>query len=183
MTICWHRLNIYFMLTLALAVLCGCQSAETKRKKQPSRLGLYLEVNPDAANGSEFVPIYREKPVMMNIQKQPFLAEDRIKEAKVLDVMGGFAISSQFDRQGSWLLEQYTAANRGTHFAIFSQWAGPPEEKLNKGRWLAAPKILKHITDGLVIFTPDATREEAEQIALGVNNVAKKLKTGQEVGW
>jgi hypothetical protein len=33
----------------------------------------------------------------------------------------------------------------------------------------------KRITDGVLVFTPDTTREEAENIALGLNNVAKSL--------
>ena len=43
-----------------------------------------------------------------------------------------------------------------------------------EGRWLAAPRINKRIADGVLVFTPDATREEAEQIALGLNNLAQK---------
>jgi hypothetical protein len=171
------------MLTLALAVLCGCQTAESKRKKQLARLGLYLEVNPDATQSSEPVPIYRGSPVIMNVQKQPFLGEKMIKEAKVIDVVGGFALVIQFDRKGTWLLEQYTGANRSRHFAIFSQWVQPPSEELNNGRWLAAPKIADRITDGLVSFTPDATREEADQIALGLNNLATKLETNSKWNW
>jgi hypothetical protein len=44
-------------------------------------------------------------------------------------------------------------------------------------RWLAAPVISHRIGDGVLVFTPDATREEAEEIALGLNNVAKKTHT------
>ena len=81
----------------------------------------------------------------------------------------------QFDRHGSWLLEQYSTQNLGRHFAIFSQFAAPPDQKLNQGRWLAAPKLTQRITNGVLTFAPDATREEAEQIVVGLNNVAKKL--------
>ena len=42
-------------------------------------------------------------------------------------------------------------------------------------RWLAAPVISHRISDGVLVFTPDATREEAEEIALGLNNVSKKV--------
>ena len=86
----------------------------------------------------------------------------------------------QFDRRGTWLLEQYSTANLGKHFAIFSQFPSPPDAKLNQGRWLAAPRINQRIPDGVLTFAPDATREEAEQIVLGLNNVAKQLKKGSE---
>jgi preprotein translocase subunit SecD len=178
-----NRFNIYFVLAVALAGLCGCHTAEGQHKKQLARLGLYLEVNPDTTGRSEEVPIFRENPVMMNVQKQPFLTEANIKVAKVIQVVGGFALSVQYDREGALLLEQFTAANRGKHLAVFSQWTRPPDDKLNKGRWLAAPKISSHISDGFIAFTPDATQEEAEQIALGLNNLARKLETGQEPKW
>jgi preprotein translocase subunit SecD len=173
--------NIY-LLGLAASVaflICGCQSAESKHKKQLSTLHLHAETNPDPMGKSERVKVFRAEPFWVTIDKQPFLTEAFVKEARVIDVMGGFALQIQFDRQGTWILEQYTAALRGRHIAIFSQFADPGQEKLNEGRWLAAPLIATHITDGLLTFTPDATREEANQIALGLNNVAKKLQAGK----
>ena len=74
-------------------------------------------------------------------------------------------MSIQFDHQGTLLLEQYSTLNRGRKFAIFTQFG----DKLKESRWLAAPIISRRITDGLLMFTPDATREEAEQIARGLN--------------
>ena len=34
---------------------------------------------------------------------------------------------------------------------------------------------MRTITNGVLIFTPDATREEAERIVLGINNAAEEL--------
>ena len=73
------------------------------------------------------------------------------------------------------MLEQYSAANPGKHFAIFGQWG----EKLADGRWLAAPLITHRIADGMLSFTPDMSREEADRLVLGLNNVAKKILKGQ----
>jgi len=131
-----------------------------------------------------------------------------VSEAKVVNTLGGFALHIQFNREGMLLLEEFTGANRGKHLAIFSQFAtlsdhdhpasgdahaagvtnasghahAGKKEKLNQGRWLGAPRINQHISDGALIFTPDATREEAEQIALGLNNVVRKAhgKKGEE---
>jgi len=114
------------------------------------------------------------------IQKEAILTQSDVKEAKVVDVVGGFAMRVQFDHRGTLLLEQYSSEHVGKHFAIFSQFAAPPDEKLNHGRWLAAPRITHRIGDGALVFTPDATREEAEQIALGLNNVAKQLDKKSE---
>ncbi len=172
------RFNIYFVALLAAALACGCTSDKTKRNKEVSTLRLHIEANNDGSNLIKTVPIYRDQPFMLTVQREAFLTEGDILEAKVFDALGGFAMSLKFDRQGTWLLDQFTVANHGKHYAIFSQWPPKPGDKLNDGRWLAAPQITDHIADGVIIFTPDATREEAEQIALGLNHVAKKLKTG-----
>ena len=42
--------------------------------------------------------------------------------------------------------------------------------------WLAAPLIRRPIADGVLTFTPDASREEAEKIVKGLNNVTEKIK-------
>jgi preprotein translocase subunit SecD len=181
MRICSHGFNLYLMAVLVCGLVGGCKTADGKDKKILSTLRLHLESKADPMGRSETADVYRQSPVQFTIDKAPFLSEAQVKEAKVIDVTGGFALQVQFDRQGSWLLEQYTAANRTKHILVFSQFVGPLEEKLNKGRWLAAPQINNHITDGLFAFTPDATREEAERIALGLNNVAKRLATGKEV--
>jgi preprotein translocase subunit SecD len=111
---------------------------------------------------------------MIRVEKEPCMTEGHIKAAKVIDIVGGFAISVQLDRQGAWLFEQYTASNKGRRFPVICQWTTPPEKTLNTGRWLAAPKLTTVVSDGEFTFTPDATRDEAELIALGLNNVAKK---------
>ena len=81
--------------------------------------------------------------------------------------------ASSLTIDGTVLLEECTAANRGRRIAIFSQFG----EKIKDYRWLAAPVITRRISDGVLVFTPDATREEAEEIALGLNNVSKKVHT------
>lgn len=150
----------------------------SKGSKEPCTLRVHLEANRD--DPSETVSISRDHPFTINIQKNPFITEGDVQAAKVIDVLGGFALSIQLDRHGAWLLEQYSALNSGRHFAIFSQFFGPGEKKLNKGRWLASPRINGRIGNGVLTFTPDASREEAEQVALGLNNLAKKLKKNSE---
>jgi len=171
MMIRWNRFNIYLAPTLAVVMACGCQTPESKHQKELSTLRIHLETIPDSSKRSQPVPIYREHPVTIEIEKTPFLTEAHVKEAKVVDVMGGFAISIQFNREGKWLLESHSTANRGRRYAIFSQFGG----EIKQGRWLAAPVFSQRILDGLLIFTPDATREEADDIVMGLNNVAKKL--------
>jgi len=175
-----QRFNTYFLLLLALMFACGCQSPETKRKKALSTLGVHLDASREAADKTEVISIPREHPVIITVQKAPFLTQNDVKEAKVVEVVGGFALRVQFDRRATLLLEQYSSDRVGKRFAIFSQFAAPPDQKLNKGRWLAAPRINHRIADGVLVFTPDATREETDQIALGLNNLAKELKKKSE---
>src|SRR5262245_60416851 len=119
------------------------------------------------------VQVLRDHPITINVEKSPILTEAWVKEAKVVDVMDGFALRVEFDDHGTLVLEACTAENRGRRFAIVAQFG----ESLKETRWLAAPLISHRIADGVLTFTPDATREEAEQIVLGLNNVARKVQS------
>jgi preprotein translocase subunit SecD len=183
MMICGNRFNIYLAAGLALVLACGCQTEEGKKKHQESTLRLHLEALPDTTAHTESVSVLRDHPVPITIEKSPFLTEAQVAESKVVEGTGGFAISVKFNRQGGWLLEQYTAANHGRRIAIFSTFCADPEKKLNEGRWLAAPIINHRIADATLTFTPDATREEADAIALGLHNVARKMDNIEDTKW
>jgi hypothetical protein len=165
-----RRFNIYLTLTAALVLLCSCK---TDRQKGPvSAVRIHIEVNPDSAGMSQTVSVVRSDPVLVTIAQEPILTEANVVAARVFDAHGGFAIEVRFDETATWILEQYSAANPGLHLAIFGQWG----DKLANGRWLAAPFITRRISDGVLLFTPDCSREEADQFVLGLNNVAKKIQ-------
>lgn len=161
------RFNSYLILGVALVCGGGCK---TLKKKDATTLRLHQEVAADSSGHSSPVPVYRENPIFVNVEKEPFLTEGFIAKASVIDALGSFQIMIQFDRRGTWLLEQYTTAHRGKRIAIFSQFGS--------ARWLGAPLTNRRISDGVLVFTPDATREEAERIVLGLNNVAKEVQKG-----
>jgi|ERR1043166_34568 preprotein translocase subunit SecD len=170
----WKCFNLYLVFAGALAACCGCHTKEGGRKSEYySTLRLHLEADRDPAMRNEVVAVCREHPISVNVQSAPLLTEGSVQGAKVVEVLGGFALSIQFDHQGTLLLEQYTTLNRGRKLVVFAQFG----EKMKENRWLAAPVISRRITDGVLLFTPDATREEAEQIALGLNHVAKKVQS------
>ena len=175
MVIAAKGFNTYLLFFMALLLASGCQTPEKKASKRLTVLNVHLESR-DLPENETQISVSREHPFLLSVQKEPFITQNDVEQAKVVDVVGGFAISIKFDRRSSWLLEQYSSGNFGKHFAIFSQFVMPPDEKLNKGRWLAAPRINRRISNGVLVFTPDATREEAEQIVSGLNNLAKKLK-------
>ena len=181
-----NRFNLYLVLLLAVALLPACET-DNGQSKLFSTLRLHQEIRAEKADPTvhtETAEVYRANPMKFTVDQNPFLSEGSVKEAKVVEVNGGgFALEIQFDQQGSWLLEEFTSGNPGKHIAILSQFVEPGEQKLNQGRWLAAPQIHHHITDGRLTFTPDATREEAEHIAAGLNHVSQRLATGKDVKW
>jgi preprotein translocase subunit SecD len=120
------------------------------------------------------VSLLRADPIQVTIDKTPILTEANIIAAKVIDTPESPAIEVRFDENGTWILEQYSASNPGRHFVIFGQWG----KDLKDGRWLAAPLITKRLNYGILSFTPDMTRDEANQFVLGLNNLAKQFATG-----
>jgi preprotein translocase subunit SecD len=168
------RFNIY-LLSLLVTVASGChtpkEKEEANKEKQFSTLSLNIEVVPSSLDFSVDVPVFRGRPMTVTVDKDPFLTESQVSEAKVVDDQGGFVLEIKFEHRGTALLEQYTTIYPGKHIAIFSRFGN----KKSDSRWLAAPKITGRISSGILTFTPDATREEAEQIALGLNNVAKQV--------
>jgi len=105
------------------------------------------------------------------------VTERNIIAATLLETPGGgFSLRVKFDETGSWMIEQATAGNPGKHLVIFAQWG----ETVAEGRWLAAPAITRRIADGVITFTPDASREETLKLVEGLNHTAKLLNTKQD---
>jgi preprotein translocase subunit SecD len=166
------RYNLFLALIMGMALICGCQT--DKKDKEVSVLRVHME-SPVINDLTQTISVPRDDPVAVVISKDAVLTESSIIEAKVINSPGGFAIQIQLDENSTWILEEYTASNPGRHFAIYGQWG----EKGSDGRWLAAPLIVHRIANGILSFTPDMTREEADRLVLGLNNVAKKNIKGQ----
>jgi hypothetical protein len=163
-----RRFNIYLALAVLVGLACSCQIG---RKTSTTALRVHIEVSPDPnGTSSENISVLRSNPVLVTIKREPILSEANIVRAKVIDAMGGFALEIKFDENGTWLLEQYSAANPGDHFVIFGQWG----KKISDGRWLANPIIGRRISNGTLVFTPDCSSEEADRFVLGLNEIAKE---------
>lgn len=177
LTQAFNRKSAIFLRLLLLgafvSLLGACKTSENKDKgkkdKQVSFLRLHVETNFDGTRHSQRVPIYRAKPVMISVETVASLDEGYMRKAEVVDVdeLGGFAIKITFDDKGARLLDYMTTSNKGKRVAVLARWT--------EDRWLAAPLLSKRISNGVFIFTPDATREESERIVLGLENVIKKL--------
>jgi preprotein translocase subunit SecD len=163
------NINAFFFGAFFLAAMCGCKTTEQRKaEKEQTLVSLHLEVNPDGSPRNAPVPIYRASPQMINVVLQPFLTTEEVESASIVDLDGGFGIQLKFNKHGANILEMYTGRYRGKRIAINCAF---PEI-----RWVAAPRIMQTITDGVLIFTPDATREESERIVRGINNVAKAIR-------
>ena len=171
MKTCLRRFNIYLWLG-ALLCATGCSSFS---EKDMSSVRLHMESNADgtAANGP--VQVTRAK-IQINVEKEPFLTEGDLSGATLVDTVGGFAIQLAFDAHGSILLDMATSSHKGARIAILTQFPKSKKVPIPLSRWVAAPLVTKRISNGLLVFTPDTTREEAERIVSGLNKVAAKAR-------
>src|SRR3982751_4518195 len=113
-----HWFNIFLLLMAALG--WGCETPKSRERNQISTFRVHLEVNADGSDRSKQVQVYRASPFAISIDKSPFITEANVTQATVVDELDSFALRVKLDGQGSRLLEQYSTANRGRRFAIFS---------------------------------------------------------------
>ncbi len=152
---------------LALVLLMGSAGCITG-KKEYSSFRVHLESDPGSVDRASAITVYRSAPLLIGIDRETILDESYVRTAAVLEQPVGFAIEIQLNRRGSWILERTTVGYKGRHLAIFSHF-GP-------SRWLAAPEITGRNSSGRLVFSPDATREEAERFVRGLNNTAHKIE-------
>ena len=115
----------------------------------------------------------RQSPIAVKIEKTPFLNETHVALASIIGNDEEFIVSIQLNPEGQHLLEQYSSTNPQRRFAIRSQF----RQGTNVfDRWLAAPLIMRRISDGVLAFSPDADRVEADIFVEGLNNAAEVPK-------
>jgi hypothetical protein len=164
--------NIY--LLAAGLVLAGCKTPEEKRHDDLNAiLRVYLGTSPDSTGQHQTVEI---SGVQLYAGKSHVLDESSLARATVISTRdGGYALQVDFDDHGKLVLDSLTASAKSRHLLIFTQFG---VGKTVQDRWLAAPLITQRLREGQIIFTPNATREEALDIAQGLNNNVEK-RTGK----
>lgn len=171
----WSRsFNIYLLL-VAFLFSFGCASEASKKKKELCTFRVHLECNDDGTGRSGNVEVTSQK-IRINVEREPFLAEDDVASASLVDSVGGFEVQVLLTQHGSLWLDMKTTSNKGRRMAILTQ---SQNKAITKSRWIAAPLIKHRISNGALIFTPDMTREEAEHFVNGLNNVAKKARDAE----
>jgi preprotein translocase subunit SecD len=164
-----RRFNIY-LLGLMLTAVAGCKTPEESRiENTKAVLRFYVEATPDGLDRYQKVDI---AGVQFNATKSHVLDESSLSRVAVVSTRDrGYALQVDFDDHGKLVLDAITSEARGKHLIIFTQFG---VKKTVQDRWLAAPLITRRISNGQIVFSPNATREEADEIALGLNNVIAK---------
>lgn len=158
--------------TVLLLLLCGCAGVWPK-KRTPVVLRFHLEsVVMDPAH-TVSVAVGRESGLFVAVDGRPILDENNVLDLSVMDQFGGFSCKVLFDRRGTWLLEQASTTHRGRRCVVYCEF---PYGGTNISRWIAAPVLTGRITDGVLIFTPDLTRSEANALVKAVQPVIRKNK-------
>ena len=156
-------------LSIAAGLGLGCKTGKNKKPGENYALiNIYLEQNNDGTKFSKRVSVYRADPDIFYVNSKPFLDTADLERVSLMNVIGGFALQFQFNRHGTAVLESYTTSSKGKRMAIFCQFTD--------SRVLAAPMITARKTTGILRFTPDCTREEAEKIVNGLTTAIKEIE-------
>lgn len=158
------------LMLVAAAIAAGCTTSEERiLKKQLSTLRIHVESDAGTADRSSAISVHRASPILLNIDREVVLDERDVANALVVDQADGlFAVEINFNPHGTRVLERISVVNKGRRMALFSEFG--------EARWLAAPMITARNTGGRIVFTPDATREEAQRFVRGLNNMVRRIE-------
>lgn len=170
--------NTFFQGGLLLLLLTGCATTpEAKQAKEAEKdvsiVRLFTELRDESMVGTK-VSLPRSNPMEIAIDKEPFADERDVARADVVKALGGFAIRIEMTQHGRMTLEGASVSRAGLKLVIFGQWTTGKEATVQ--RWLGGPVMRRALRDGVIVFTPDCDKEEADRFVRGLNNVAIKLE-------
>ena len=191
-----RRSSFNLFLSLAALILCwGVHGAtpeekklekdlEQKKKieaKQMAQIRVYREVIEFSGRASELgtlgvnkATVGRSDPVEMTVQREAVLDERDVKRATLVEQRDqSFSIAVEFVQRGSMVLHMNSVAAKGQRLVIAARWSNGTNVF---NRWIAAPLMRRALDQGVIVFTPDMSREESVLFVRGLNNVAVKLK-------
>ncbi len=155
------------MLLAASALAQEKTKGKEKKPKDPEFLRVYFESPRDTTSRAMEARVGRSSPMVITVEKLPILSESHIKIVEVVSGEGGSSLRITFNRMGRRLLENYTATGIGRRLVLQTQFD-------EEARWLGAPRITRRISDGILLFAPDATPEELDRLVRGVTKWVKK---------
>lgn len=170
----FRRLGLALAALLALAASAAAATSTNtaakgreKKPKDPEFLRVYFESPRDTTARAMEARVGRSRPMVITVEKLPILSESHIKIVEVVSGEGGHSLRITFNRMGRRLLENYTATGIGRRLVLQTQFD-------EEARWLGAPRITRRISDGILLFAPDATPEELDRLVRGVTKWVKK---------
>ena len=170
MNVAWCRFNLYLLLAALTLGGTACQTG--KSKKLETSLRIHTEARAEASFTRK-IKVFKDESVPMLINDMPLLTDVDVVDAQIVEALGGFALQIKFNPTGRWQLDKHTGLNIGRHYAIFVLFGNDPAVS----RWIAAPIISHRIANGVILFTPDCTREEAELIVQGLPQEQPKTES------
>ena len=183
----------FFLCLVAGWLAAGCESGGLSRDKEYTGLRVFVEL---PTPGKENAQLAHVVGVPIYIEPQPILTEADVVSSRLLDYADGtYAVQVTFSDHGMIQLEMTSAARRPSKLVIYTLFppkgspgdknidifasADPVPGKPRIASWSAAP-IRAEIGNGVIVFTPDATHQEAERIVRGLNNIGEKNKRDDE---
>ena len=154
--------------TLLLVVIlflnaCSTLPGQTKPK---ATVAIYLEGSPIEEGRVIPIEIFRAAPRVLHVYRTPSIAMDSFDTLTLRETIdGGHVLHITLNRSGTVYLENMSISHRGKRLVIGASFG----EKNPQLRWLTALLLTETITNGNLIFTPDASIEECKQIVDGVN--------------
>ena len=154
--------------SLAACETTGSKDSKTKASEL-STVRVHLESHPDPITGTTTAIKYGIDQPQTIYVTGAMVSEMNLVGAEVWDGNDGqYALRLQFDLEGARTLEMLSMSYRGKRLAIESQFP--------YHRWIGLIRMNQRISDGSLLFRPDASREESIRIVSGLNKAIVKMK-------
>ena len=160
-------------------LVVGCNyanySVETKRNK--AQFALFIEGFPQQGEDTKLLKFYQAKPRLVHINPNPVLRGDSgmITSSRVIDTQDGLhAIQLDFTTLGQSIMEHVTTNYRARRlYVVVAQSDDHSKTNRVKMRCIGAKYIQQTVSAPYMVFTPDASREESENIVKLANKTLK----------
>ncbi len=133
-----------------------------KKKKPLKYFRVHVESRRDLPERTVLAKLHSDETVQVPVEKLPALNESHLKRAALIEEPGGYLVQFQFDSVGTKLLEAHSAAANGRHFAVAVDIDG-------ETRWIAILLIRRRLSEGVLSFSPAASREDMDRLVRDLN--------------
>ena len=158
---------------MIIAVGCNYANYSVETKRDKAQFALFVEGFPQQGEDTKLLKFYQASPRFVHIDPNPVLKGDSgmITASKVIDTQDGlYAIQLDFTTLGQSVMEHITTNFRSRRlYVVVAQSADNSKTNRVEMKCIGAKYIQQTISAPYMIFTPDATREESEDIIKLVN--------------